>query len=139
MSTRPSCSSSREGPIEKKLSRIDLERERHMIEQRMHCLEQKKSKRQLRMQQERIKILLEKDTTVCTTVSTASSEESDQCKLCCRKDRVIHRQRHEIESLRQQLKETQMNKSVPVPVHLIHVLDDGNDSVLSGVTERWPS
>ena len=125
-------------------SRQDLERERSIIEQEMARLEQEKSKRRLILQRERIKTLLERDVssssidtyknttfTIPSTLSLASSEESRgaSCGQCCRKDRIIHRQQREIESLRRQLMEMQ---ATCVPHDLFFAEDEA--SVVSEVT-----
>jgi hypothetical protein len=128
---------------------LDLERERNLIEQQMHRLEKQKSKRLLDMQRERIK-MLEHTSSVPTLPTVISAENSSsghsmghhsesssectssqRCSQCSRKDRIIHRQLREIESLRQQLRDLE-TKTVPVEL----LFEDENESVISGVTDR---
>mmetsp|Transcript_5452 Transcript_5452/g.8964 ORF Transcript_5452/g.8964 Transcript_5452/m.8964 type:complete len:178 (+) Transcript_5452:35-568(+) len=142
-------SPSRRSTLKKQPSRIDLERERNMIEQQMSRLEKSRSTRKLILQRERIKVLQRDSITTANTqslfngsdVDSTDSTSSPNCKhqqqrsctTCCRKDRIIARQRHEIESLRQQLLEMQTTtQQQAVPLHL--VCDDDATSMISGVT-----
>ena len=117
-----------------------------MIEQEMVRLDQENSKRQLILQRERIKALMERDVssnsadtcrntafTMSTTISMSSSEGSSgaSCNQCCRKDRIIHRQQHVIELLRRQLMEMQ---AACVPQDLSFSHDEA--SVVSEVTHQ---
>ena len=133
--------------IEKQLSRLELEQERARVEQELAQLEEDKSKRRKALQREQRKTLKNIDscgghstkdvsssTTTAKTYSSASSASSNDlaaCSQCCRKDRIIHRQRREIEALRQELMESQ-NRCVP----LNFTVDHDADSVVSGFTDR---
>lgn len=157
-STMPSSSSpliapprtAQKSALMRESSRRDLQRERVLIEQEMKRLDKQASKRHLIMRRNSIKkrqppIKDMSSSTMDTTIlSDQSSECGGKCSQCCRKDRIIHRQLHEIESLRRQLREAVQDndtkkkdddkKPPPVPLDLEFCLEEDNASIVSGVT-----
>lgn len=125
---------------EKRASREDLEQERIMLQQEMERLEKQRSKRQSVMKRIKSNKIIVKDadptvSTACTTESHSDESLCNKCQVCCRKDRIIRRQLHEIQQLRQQLQEAQQP---PVPPQMVLWSDDEGSEV-SGVTHLFES
>uniref|UniRef100_A0A6T5XV77 Uncharacterized protein n=1 Tax=Thalassionema nitzschioides TaxID=33649 RepID=A0A6T5XV77_9STRA len=134
------------------LCRLELERERKIVEKEMNKLDKKRSHRRMKLQQEKIKSLEAACGTTKSTIPTViystslesgSSEidycEPKKCENCCRKDRIIHRQLREIEMLRQQLREMSTRVNDPANHDLPFgevICDDDAASDISPVTAQ---
>eukprot|EP00546_Thalassionema_frauenfeldii_P007652 CAMPEP_0178921768 /NCGR_PEP_ID=MMETSP0786-20121207/15752_1 /TAXON_ID=186022 /ORGANISM="Thalassionema frauenfeldii, Strain CCMP 1798" /LENGTH=162 /DNA_ID=CAMNT_0020595999 /DNA_START=47 /DNA_END=535 /DNA_ORIENTATION=+ len=131
------------------LCRVELERERQIVEKEMDRLDKKRNQRRLKLQQEKIKSLEAacgaSNPTIPTVIYSGSLEsgssnhdccEAKKCDGCGRKDRIIHRQLREIEMLRQQLKDMSAQTNDPTRHNLpfVEVVCDDDASDISPVT-----